>query len=153
MEAGLVAVAEEAGKMKIINKTQNFYILRFDLNEDVIDGIIDFCKKETIESAFFSGLGACKKVIVSYYDLEEKTYLDREYSEDLEIVSITGNIGRLNLKTAVHAHGVFSNSKYETIGGHIKELIVSATCEIHITRLDGSMRRDFDMRTGLNLLK
>lgn len=145
---------EEAvvGDMKIINQTKAFYILRFDFDEEVIKGITELCKRKNISSAFFSGLGACKNTVLSYYDLEEKEYLDKEYLEDLEIVSFTGNVGLLANSQTIHAHGVFSNKNYQTFGGHVKALTVSATCEIHLTYLPGKMKRIADIQTGLNLL-
>lgn len=139
--------------MEQIATDNKLFILRYDKNEDCIAGLITFCQKEGIEAGFFSGLGACSKVTLSYYDLEKKKYLDKTFTEDLEIVSLTGNVARLNHEPAIHAHGVFSDRTYKTYGGHVKQLIVSATCEIHLTKLDGAMNRDFDETTGLNLLQ
>jgi predicted DNA-binding protein with PD1-like motif len=56
-------------------------------------------------------------------------------------------------KTVIHAHGVFADREYQTVGGHVKELIVSATSEVHLTKLVGEIKRAYDATTGLNLMK
>jgi uncharacterized protein len=138
--------------MKIILTDKEKIILRFDKGGDVIKELIKFSKKQNITTAHFTGLGACGSVTLSYYDLENKKYLDKTFDEDLEIVSLTGNVAKLKKETVIHAHGVFSDRNYQTVGGHVKELIVSATCEVHLTVLKGKMEREYDKKTGLNLL-
>lgn len=139
--------------MQQIISDGNTIILRFDKNEDVIKGLIDYCKKQQVTAAHLTGLGACGSVTLSFYDLHKKKYLDKKFDEELEILGITGNIAKLDEKTVLHAHGVFGKQNYQTIGGHVKELIVSATCEIHLTILNDTIKRAYDKKTGLNLLQ
>ena len=139
--------------MKIISKDTAIHILRFDKGEDVIDGLVKYCGKNNLAAAHFTGLGACGSMILSYYDLDNKKYLDKTFDEDLEIVSLTGNVAKLKDQTIIHTHGVFSAKTYETFGGHVKAMIVSATCEIHLTVIPGTLKRGFDSDSGLNLLQ
>lgn len=139
--------------MKVILDTKDTLVIRFDKGEDVIKGLISFCDKKKITAGHFTGLGACASVTLAYYDLITKKYLDKTFPNDMEIVSLTGNIATLKDETIIHAHGVFADLDYNPYGGHVKELIVSATCEIHLTVLQGEMERGFDEQTGLNLLK
>ena len=60
--------------MKLITDSKK-YILRFDGGEDVVAELISFCGKENILAATFTGLGACGKVVLSYYDLTNKNTL------------------------------------------------------------------------------
>lgn len=139
--------------MGIVTTDASIIIFRFDKNEDAIKGLVKFCVEQNIHAAHFTGLGACGSVTLSYYDLKKKKYLDKKFEEDLEIVNLTGNVAKLKKETVIHAHGVFGDKKYQTIGGHVKELIVSATCEIHLLVLKGKMKRGYDKKTGLNLLQ
>ena len=139
--------------MKLIIQHANTNILRFDNGDDVIKGLSIFCDKQNIQAAYFTGIGACASTTLSYYDIEKKRYIDKKFCEDLEIVALTGNVAKLKNESIIHAHGVFGNQKYLTIGGHVKELIVSATCEIHLTVLHEKMNRSLDKTTGLNLLQ
>ena len=123
-----------------------------ETDEEVIGGIIAFCKERGIAGAHFSVIGACKELTLAYYDLAEKRYLDHEILEDSEIVSVTGNIGLLNSDIVIHAHGVFGKRNLETVGGHIKKLVVSATGEVALTAFSGAITRAYDPSTGLNLI-
>lgn len=127
-------------------------LLRFDMDEDVLKLLASFSQENHIAAGSFSALGAAREVTIAYYNLETKQYEDHTFAEDLEILNSTGNIGVLDGKPAIHCHGIFGRKDCSTIGGHIKKLIVSATCELTLTILDGTLKRSFDEKTGLNLL-
>jgi predicted DNA-binding protein with PD1-like motif len=139
--------------MKVILEDERLLLLRFDKGENVLERLSDFFHEEQLTAALFTAIGAAAEVTLAYYDLVEKAYVDHELKEDLEIVSVTGNIGRMNEKPIIHAHGIFADRELQTYGGHIKKLIVSATCEVTLTILEGEIVRAHDEKTGLNLIK
>jgi predicted DNA-binding protein with PD1-like motif len=138
--------------MKIILQEDNYYLLRFDKGENILDELIDFSTQKNIQAAHFTCIGSSKELILSYYNLKTKEYEDHVIQEDLEVISITGNIAYKDNKPIIHAHGVFSKHDLSTIGGHIKKLVVSATCEVSLTTFSMQITRTFDPDTGLNLL-
>jgi len=85
--------------------------------------------------------------------LHTKMYEDHIISERLEATALTGNVARMKSEAVVHLHGVFGDQELVAKTGHIKKLVVSATCEILLTLLPGGLKRDRDAATGLNLLK
>lgn len=139
--------------MKEVLKEKNKYILRFDSGDEVIGVLKNFCKKENIKSGFFSAFGACGELTLAYYSLDEKKYEEKDVKERLEIVSLTGNIAKMDDEIIVHAHGLFSDLNMQVRGGHIKKLVVSATCEMFLTVFDDYIKRGYDESTGLNLIK
>lgn len=138
--------------MKLINGETGTFVLRFDRDEEVIQGIADFCGSKDIDAAWFSMIGACRSAIVSYWNLETREYEEQEIVEDLEVTGITGNVGLLDGKPIVHAHGTLANRKLESRGGHVRALVVSATMEVLVTALPGMIVRSADEKTGLNLM-
>lgn len=137
---------------KILAENSKF-ILRFDRGEDVIEKLKGFCAENQIGSGYFSVIGAVKGLILSFYDLEKKEFIDKEYDDYLEIASFTGNIAVKDSEVVVHSHGVFSDRELKTIGGHVKKMIVSATCELVLEKFEQKTEREYDEETGLNLLK
>lgn len=138
--------------MKVLVKQPSFHLLRFDREEELIASLQEYCQKETVPAASFQALGAAGELTLAYYNLTDKVYEDHDVKEDVEILSILGNIATMDEKIIIHAHGVFGKKDLQTIGGHIKKLIVSATCEVSLTLLPGILLRAYDKETGLNLL-
>lgn len=138
--------------MKLLLTDGAVHILRFDKGEDVLVALKEFCIGKKIGAASFQALGAAKEIVLAYYDLKKKAYIDKNLAKDVEIASLIGNIARKDSEVAIHAHGSFSDETFATYSGHVKKLIVSATCEVTLTVLHGRLERKFDNETGLNLL-
>lgn len=138
--------------MKLLVQDNNIALLRFDRGEEVIAGLTTYCQEQHITAASFYALGAAGEVVLSFYNLEEKRYEDHTLTEDLEIASMLGNVSKMDDNYVIHTHGVFGKQDLTTVGGHIKKLLVSATCEVTLTTFSGELKRAFDSETGLNLL-
>ena len=140
--------------MKLVFKDGRRYVLRFDYGEELIEIFKKFCINEKITPGFFSGLGAASEVTLGFFELETKKYLENKFVENLEIASLTGNISKNEGDLVIHTHGVFgrNNSNFESLAGHVKKLIISATLEVHFITLEGKLDRKFDPKIGLNLL-
>lgn len=138
--------------MNIIVRNDTFLVLNLEPKEELHETLLNFCDAEGIIGGTFTGLGACSSASLAYYNLKSKSYEQHEIVEDLEILSLTGNIGMLDGKSMLHVHGVFGRRGLSTLGGHIFKLRVSGACEIHLTTLPTPLSRSFDEATGLNLL-
>jgi len=139
--------------MQVVTRDSGRIILRFDPGEEVIAKLQDFCVSENIRGAWISGLGSSRETILSFYNLENRMCEDRTFSERLEVVNLTGNISRLGERPVVHLHGTVADSNFVVKGGHVKKLIVSATCEISLVNIPRGIERIYDEQTGLNILK
>ena len=138
--------------MKIIYEDDQKSILRFDRGEEVVSGLIKHTESVDLQSATFSGLGACDFAELSYYDFDTQEYKKKEFAEDLEIVNLTGNISWFNSFPAIHLHGTLTRKDFSAIGGHIFRLLVSGTCEIHLQKIGDRLERKNDEQSGLNIL-
>lgn len=59
----------------------------------------------------------------------------------------------MNDEFYTHIHMSAGNDKGEVFGGHLNKAIVSATCEMTIKIIDGTVDRKFDNNIGLNLFE
>lgn len=139
--------------MKVILSENNQYILRFVKDEELMEGIKKFCDKEGIQSAFFHGLGACSYLNLAAYNLNKTQYNAKEFNESLEIANLVGNVALIDNETFVHMHGTFSRHDLNAIAGHVLKVVISATCEIQLTKFDLKMERVHDENIGLKLLE
>lgn len=136
-------------KFKKINGN---YLIRIFKGEKIAESIINFCKENNINSGAFYGIGAASSIELMIYKEDKKEYISKIFNEDLEILSIIGNVAFLDSKHFVHAHLSLSDSKMQAIGGHLKEGVISGTLELVFTDFKTELHRKHDSETGLNLL-
>ncbi|GAA0815289.1 PPC domain-containing DNA-binding protein [Clostridium tertium] len=128
-------------------------VLRLEKGEEVIESIKKVCEEQKIIAGSISGLGATNHVVVGLFKPNEKKYYSTIHEDDFEITNITGNISEMNDEVYLHIHGTFANLEGRCIGGHLNKAIISATAEIIIYRINGSIGRKFDENIGLNLIE
>lgn len=139
--------------MKSILHNSQYEVVRFSQGEDVVGGLLQLAEKNKIKGAWFWAIGSAKEVELAFYDLQQKKYLNKKFSEPLEILSSQGSLGTKSGRPVVHWHGLFGRFDYSVIGGHIHQLIANATVEVFIQKMNSSLTREFDSQTGLNLLQ
>lgn len=93
--------------MKTILIDGRRHTLSFELGEEVIGGVKDFCRKHKVTAAYFTVIGAVKEVELAWYNLKQKEYVNKTVVENLEIATVTGNVGMKEEEMIIHAHGVF----------------------------------------------
>src|SRR3989344_3184431 len=134
-------------------KFKDTFLLVLEPGEEIISSLADFCAKQKIFSAHFSGIGSANSAVISTFDVSEKKYVDNSISGQLEITSLAGNVALKGGKPFVHAHITIGDTEYRAFAGHLKSAMVSAACEIFVTKLSGKIEREYSKATGLNSLK
>ena len=128
-------------------------VVRIDRGEEILEKIKEIALKENIKLANINALGAVGEFTVGVFKTKEKKYYSNSFEGDFEIVSLTGTINTMNGEFYSHLHMSAGNDKGEVFGGHLNKAIVSATCEMIIKIIDGTVDRYFDEEIGLNLFK
>ena len=130
----------------------DYYILRIDKEEKIIQSIQSFLENNKIVSGYFNAIGAINQVTLRYLDQPSKQFIDKEFTEAFEVTSLLGNVTSMNSKSYIHAHIVLGGRDYQAISGHLVEARVGATLEVHGTITHTNVGRKFNDETGLNLL-
>jgi uncharacterized protein len=127
------------------------FLVRVEHDSDIIKFIADFAKKQGIEVATFTSIGALKRAKLGFYDQIKHQYLETHLDMHLEIASCIGNISIKDGDVFVHAHVVLSDQNGTSKSGHLIEGIVFAV-EVHMIELTGKkIERTKDAVTGLSL--
>lgn len=134
-------------------KFDSTIIARIDKGEEILEKVKEIALKENIKLASISALGAVNDFTVGVFKTDEKKYYSNSFQGNFEITSLTGTINTMNGEFYTHIHMSAGNEKGEVFGGHLNRAVVSATCEMVITIIDGSVDRYFDEDIGLNLFK
>ena len=134
------------------NYNGTFYI-RVDKGEEIIQKILDVCKKEGIMSAVFSGIGGCSGAEIQTFIPENGTFETEHIKGMLELISVNGNIiTDRNNNYFHHTHALFTykdKGEHKAAGGHISSITVLYTAEIELRPvIGGEIKRKFDPETG-----
>jgi uncharacterized protein len=125
----------------------------FETGQEVLAGIAEFARAEGIVAAHFSGLGACERAALAYWDLDSREYQRIAVDEQVEVLSLLGNIALGdNEDVRVHAHMVIGKRAGGAHGGHLLEAHVRPTLELVVHASTQPLRRSKDEVTGLYLL-
>lgn len=129
----------------------NTILVRMDRGEEIHEQLRLLAEAEHIRLASIQALGAVDRFTAGVYDLERKEFCANCFTGSFEIVSLTGTIDTMGGAYYAHLHMSAGNARGEVFGGHLKEAWVSATCEMVVTVIDGTIDRIHDAQTGLNL--
>lgn len=140
-------------RTKLLNRNGDAtFALVYDTGDEAIEGLTAFAQKHHVTAAHFTGLGAFSAVVLGYFDWERKEYRRIPINEQVEAVSLVGDIAISNGKPMVHAHLVIGKADGTALGGHLLEGHVRPTLEVVLVESPNHLRRTHDEETGLALI-
>ena len=128
------------------------YALVFDTGDEVIAALTAFARDENLEASDFTALGAFSSAILGFFDVEDKEYRKIPIDEQIEVLTLVGNVSIDAGEPKVHAHAVLGRADGTTRGGHLLEGRVRPTLELILTESPVQLRRRFDPDAGLALI-
>ncbi len=106
-----------------------------------------------IHAAMFEGIGSLSEAKLGHYNFVTKEYRWQTLVEDLEILTLSGNISTLNKNPLPHAHVTLGRQDFTVIGGHLDEGSSANMVEVGLRQLPRKLVKTKDEATGLNLLQ
>ena len=128
------------------------YALVFDKGDEVLGELQRFARQERLDSAHFTAIGAFRAVILQYFNPETRAYEDIPIDQQVEVVTLAGNVALDQDGIKIHAHAVVGLRDGSTRGGHLKEAYVFPTLEVVLEETPDYLRRRYDSETGLTLI-
>lgn len=132
---------------------ENVCVVRLDPGEEILEQVKAVSLRENIQLATVQGLGAVNEITVGVFDTAAKEYHANHFQGSYEIVSLTGTISTMNGEYYCHLHLSAGDAQGHVVGGHLNEARISATAELVITILPGTVDRAFSPEVGLNLFR
>ena len=127
------------------------YVVSIDNHREIAAALAAFCTEKGIRAGAVHGIGAICEATFCFLDPATKKYVDRTFSEQMEITNLTGNISEKDGKVYLHLHVTASRRDYSCIGGHLLSAVLNGACELVVKDFHGSTGRRFDPETGLYL--
>jgi predicted DNA-binding protein with PD1-like motif len=141
-------------KAKLINEQhgQKTFALTFDKGDEFMATLKEFASRQKLAGSHFTAIGAFSKVTLGYFDRDKMKYKEIPLDEQVEVLSLVGNIALNKGQPKVHAHVVLGKADATTRGGHILEAHIWPTLEVIVVESSQHLQRKTDEETGLALL-
>jgi uncharacterized protein len=141
-------------KSKLIHQTggERTFVLVFETGDEALSGLIGFAKENQLAAARFTAIGAFRDATLGYFDWQSKDYQKIPVIEQVEVLSLIGDVALSDGKPTVHAHVVVGRADGSTRGGHLLHGHVRPTLEVVLVESPAHLRKRHDPESGLALI-
>jgi predicted DNA-binding protein with PD1-like motif len=138
---------------KLINGTpERSFALILETGDEVVTTLERFAAEQGLSASRFTAIGAFMSATLGYFDWQSKRYEKTPLDEQVEVLSLVGDIALQDGQPKLHAHVVLGRRDTTTRGGHLLEARVRPTLEVLLTDAPRHLRRRFDAASGLALI-
>lgn len=138
---------------KILNEGQErTHALIFDTGDEPLALLQQFCEEQDITAARFTAIGAFRDATLGYFNWETKEYDKIPVREQVEVLSLIGDVALQDHKPKVHTHAVLGRHDGGTLGGHLLQAHVRPTLEVLLIESPAYLKRRMDAESGLALI-
>jgi uncharacterized protein len=141
-------------RSKQVANTPSTYVVIFDTGEELLSSLKQFANSERLAASSFKAIGALSHVELGWFNWETKKYQTAvKLDEQIELLSLIGDIALQDGKPQVHAHLVVGRADGTAHGGHLMSATVRPTCELVITENPQHLKKEIDPESGIALIR
>ena len=140
-------------KWRLLDESgERTYVLVFEHGDEVMSTLKTFAQDLDLEASHFTAIGAFSEVTLGYFDRERRDYVKIPLGEQVEVLSLAGDITREDAGPMVHAHVVVGKRDGTAHGGHLLQARVWPTLEVVLADAPRRLHRRRDPASGLLLI-
>ena len=128
------------------------YVVVMETDDDVLAELQRFFDAEQIFSAELAGIGGFRRATLGYYDVDEKRHERIEIDEQVELISMLGNVTAYNDAPRMHAHCAVGHRDGRTTSGPLLAATVRPTLELMVHELPVLVVRTDRPEVGIPLI-
>jgi predicted DNA-binding protein with PD1-like motif len=128
-------------------------VVVFGTGEEAMAGLREFARAANLAGSHFTAIGAFSDAVLGFFDPDTKQYVKTPVREQVEVLSLLGNVAQHQGRPKVHAHVVVGKRDGAALGGHLMEAHVRPTLEVIVVESPRHLERSSDESTGLALLR
>ncbi|EEF62746.1 PPC domain-containing DNA-binding protein [Pedosphaera parvula] len=136
----------------LLDEGEKVYVVVLETGEEVVSLLMEFALEKQLTASQITGIGALREVTLGHFNLEKRDYKRIPLKEQVEVLSLVGNIATDKNQPRIHAHIVVGRSDGSAFGGHLIEAYVRPTLEVIIQETPEHLWRKTDPATGLALI-
>lgn len=140
-------------KSKVLNEAgERTIALIFDSGEEVMENLVRFVRDQNVSAARFTAIGAFSEATLGYFDVERKDYVRIAVNEQVEVLSLVGDVALEKEEPKIHAHVVVGKRDGTAHGGHLLSARVRPTLEVILIQSPSFLKRTYRPEVGLALI-
>jgi|SRR5205085_7107157 len=139
-------------KSKLLNPSPKTFAIIFNTGDKVVESLTNFARKNQLGASQFTAIGAFSEVALGFFVPDKKSYTKIILREQVEVLSMIGDITLKEGAPQLHAHVVVGRVDATAHGGHLIEAVVRPTLEVVLTESPEHLHRTFDPESGLALI-
>jgi predicted DNA-binding protein with PD1-like motif len=127
-------------------------VVACDKGDDPVACVTDAVTSANVLAAQVTGVGALRRAEVGYFDRDRRDYVRIPVDEQIEVLSLVGDVATRDGAPALHVHAVLGRRDGSTVGGHLLGGEVWPTLEVIVTEVAPQLAKRVDPETGLALI-
>ena len=140
-------------RAKVLDEVgERTWALVFDVGDEVVSTLSQFASMHQLTAARFTAIGAFSDATLGYFDAERKAYEKIPVREQVEVLSLIGDVALDGGEPKIHAHVVVGKRDGSAHGGHLLEARVRPTLEVMLVESPARLARVYDPDSGLALI-
>ncbi|HYZ39015.1 MAG TPA: PPC domain-containing DNA-binding protein [Stellaceae bacterium] len=128
------------------------YAVVLDTGDEVAGELGRFVRENKVEAASITAIGGFRDAVLGYFDWSTKQYKKIPVDEQVEVLSLLGDVAVADEGPSLHLHAVLGKVDGSVVGGHLLEAHVRPTLEVILIQPPSYLRKRRDPVTGLPLL-
>src|SRR5918998_1894664 len=117
------------------------FVVALEMGEEVVGSITGFAQQLSLASSSVTAIGGFQRVRLGFFDYERSGFRENVIDEQVELLSLVGNIADEEGTPHLHAHVVLGRYDATTRGGHLVEAVVRPTMELVIVEYPEHLQR------------
>ena len=128
------------------------YALVFESGDEVVETMKTFASDHKLKASSFKAVGAFSEAMLGFFDFSIKDYKKIPVHEQVEVLSLIGDVALYGDEPEVHMHVVLGRENGNAIGGHLLQAKVHPTLEVILEESPSYLQKRMDKETGLPLI-
>lgn len=139
---------------KILNEgPERTCALVLQAGEEVVSALEGFAQEHGLAATRITAIGALQQAVLGYFDWQRKDYERIAVDEQVEVLSLIGDVALADGRPKLHAHVVLGRRDGSTVGGHLLSGRVRPTLEVLMVDSPSYLARRHDPESGLALIR
>jgi predicted DNA-binding protein with PD1-like motif len=141
-------------RFRLVERQPKTFVVIFETGDEIAEGLKRFAIEQKLAGSSFKAIGALSSVKLGWFNWETKKYQTSvDLAEQVELLSLIGDIALKDGEPQVHAHVVVAKSDGTALGGHLQEAHVRPTCEVVLTESPEHLQKQIDPESGIALIR